>query len=59
VINQTLVFQIKFCGENPALQVARKTFYATLGQHKNSNGATKIFKHKSTDKEAGSGLTKV
>ncbi len=26
VINQTLVFQIKFCGENPALRVAEKRF---------------------------------
>jgi len=24
VVNQTLVFQIKFCGENPALLVAAK-----------------------------------
>jgi hypothetical protein len=24
VVNQTLVFQIKFCGKNPALRVAAK-----------------------------------
>jgi hypothetical protein len=24
VVNQTLVFQIKFCGKNPALRVATK-----------------------------------
>jgi hypothetical protein len=24
VVNQTLVFQIKFCGQNPALRVAAK-----------------------------------
>lgn len=24
VINQTLIFQIKFCGKNPALRVATK-----------------------------------
>jgi hypothetical protein len=26
VLNQTLVFQIKFCGENPALRVAAKRY---------------------------------
>ena len=26
VVNQTLVFQIKFCGKSPALRVAEKPF---------------------------------
>jgi hypothetical protein len=26
VVNQTLVFQIKFCGESPALRVAAKRY---------------------------------
>ena len=26
VVNQTLVFQIKFCGKNPALRVAAKRY---------------------------------
>jgi hypothetical protein len=27
VVNQTLVFQIKFCGKSPALRVAAKRYY--------------------------------
>jgi hypothetical protein len=27
VVNQTLVFQIKFCGKSPALRVAAKQFW--------------------------------
>ena len=30
VVNQTLVFQIKFCGENPALRVAAKRYKRKL-----------------------------
>jgi len=31
VVNQTLVFQIKFCGESPALRVAAKRYQTFLG----------------------------
>ena len=30
MVNQTLVFQIKFCGNSPALRIACKTLQATL-----------------------------
>lgn len=30
VVNQTLVFQIKFCGKSPALRVAAKRYPYTL-----------------------------
>lgn len=30
VINQTLVFQIKFCGKGPALRVAAETLAASV-----------------------------
>ncbi len=30
VVNQTLVFQIKFCGKSPALRVAAKRYNAFL-----------------------------
>jgi len=30
VVNQTLVFQIKFCGKNPALRVAAKRYMPFL-----------------------------
>jgi len=30
VVNQTLVFQIKFCGESPALLVAAKRYLDTI-----------------------------
>jgi hypothetical protein len=30
VVNQTLVFQIKFCGKSPALRVAAKPFLVVL-----------------------------
>jgi hypothetical protein len=30
VVNQTFVFQIKFCGKSPALRVAAKTLRASL-----------------------------
>jgi hypothetical protein len=33
VVNQTLVFQIKFCGKNPALRVAAKRYAACIGRH--------------------------
>ena len=31
VVNQTLVFQIKFCGKNPALRVAAKRYLQCYG----------------------------
>jgi hypothetical protein len=31
VVNQTLVFQIKFCGKSPALRVAAKRYNQLLG----------------------------
>jgi len=34
VVNQTLVFQIKFCGKSPALRVAAKR-YVPLKKEKN------------------------
>jgi hypothetical protein len=30
VVNQTLVFQIKFCGKSPALRVAAKRYLDTI-----------------------------
>jgi len=36
VVNQTLVFQIKFCGKNPALRVAAKR-YAPFPTRKTSD----------------------
>ena len=30
VVNQTLAFQIKFCGKSPALRVAAKRYKKTL-----------------------------
>ncbi|MFY7734283.1 MAG: hypothetical protein ACOVSR_12425, partial [Bacteroidia bacterium] len=30
VVNQTLVFQIKFCGKSPALRVAAKRYKSNL-----------------------------
>ncbi len=29
-VNQTLVFQIKFCGESPALQVAANRYHTLI-----------------------------
>jgi hypothetical protein len=34
VINQTLVFQIKFCGKSPALRVAAKRYKPFWGDRK-------------------------
>jgi hypothetical protein len=31
VVNQTLVFQIKFCGKNPAFRVAAKRYRQSCG----------------------------
>jgi hypothetical protein len=31
VVNQTLVFQIKFCGKSPALRVAAKRYRSFYG----------------------------
>jgi hypothetical protein len=33
VVNQTLVFQIKFCGKSPALRVAAKPLSVILPSH--------------------------
>jgi hypothetical protein len=33
VFNQTLVFQIKFCGKSPALRVAAKRWRSDLVRH--------------------------
>lgn len=35
VVNQTLVFQIKFCGESPALRVAAKRYASFYWQSAN------------------------
>ncbi len=32
VVNQTLVFQIKFCGKTPALRVAAKLYAVIVGR---------------------------
>jgi len=32
VVNQTLVFQIKFCGKSPALRVAAKRWATACGR---------------------------
>ena len=37
VVNQTLVFQIKFCGKSPALRVAAKRYVSCLGDSANPN----------------------
>jgi hypothetical protein len=34
VVNQTLVFQIKFCGKSPALRVAAKRYTQAVGKTK-------------------------
>ena len=33
VVNQTLVFQINFCGENPALRVAANRYKQFKNEH--------------------------
>jgi len=37
VVNQTLVFQINFCGKRPALRVAAKRYLPFLGTVRTSN----------------------
>ena len=37
VVNQTLVFQIKFCGKSPALRVAAKRYRQPYGDNANIN----------------------
>jgi hypothetical protein len=34
VVNQTLVFQIKFCGKSPALRVATKRYASVLDKNR-------------------------
>jgi hypothetical protein len=36
-VNQTLVFQIKFCGKSPALRVAANRYAKALATTKNEN----------------------
>jgi hypothetical protein len=36
VVNQTLVFQIKFCGKSPALRVAANRYLSMLKDHTTS-----------------------
>jgi hypothetical protein len=44
VFNQTLVFQIKFCGKSPALRVAAKRWQKPLSNTKrNRNAKKRIF----------------
>ena len=40
VVNQTLVFQIKFCGKSPALRVAAKRYVPIFNEHTNENHFT-------------------
>jgi hypothetical protein len=40
VVNETLVFQIKFCGKIPALRVAGKTLCLTLKDDRAKNKMT-------------------
>jgi len=43
VVNQTLVFQIKFCGKSPALRVAAKRYASCcLRVKKNKNSPNEI-----------------
>jgi len=37
-VNQTLVFQIKFCGKSPALRVAAKRYHTLLTRHREPHG---------------------
>jgi hypothetical protein len=37
VVNQTLVFQIKFCGKSPALRVAAKRYTQAVDENEKQN----------------------
>ena len=41
VVNQTLVFQIKFCGKSPALRVAAKLYASCLDDRATFNNDDK------------------
>jgi hypothetical protein len=51
VVNETLVFQIKFCGKSPALRVAAKRYRLWYDQQTTefSNGIFIIFMHNLAD----------